>query len=181
LLFVRNAPGALSMLLKQLDETIAKNKPADPRGIAVFLTDDKKATEAKLRDLTLSAKLSNDIPLVIPEDPNRLKPYKLHPDAELTVVLYRRYKVLGNFAFKKGEFKESDVAPIAAALVKILPSPEELAKEIKADKEAELKRKAAAEAKAKQDADAKKKAEAEAKAKQEADVKAKKDAAKKGS
>ncbi len=141
MLFVRNASGALGMLLKQLDETIAKNKAADLRTFAVFLTNDRKATEAKLKELAQEAKISDHVPLIIPEDPATLKPYRIHQDAEVTVVLFRKWKVMGNCAFKSGEFKEKDVQGIVAELAKIIPTKEELEQEVKAKKEAELKKK----------------------------------------
>jgi hypothetical protein len=37
-------------VLKQIDEMIAKNKPADLRSFAVFLADDRKATEPRPRE-----------------------------------------------------------------------------------------------------------------------------------
>ncbi len=160
MLFVRNVTGALGMLLKQLDEAVARNKAADLRSFAVVLTDDREATEAKLKELAREAKISDQVPLVIPEDPEALKPYKIHPDAEVTVVLYRKLNVLGNFAFKAGELKQQDIKAIVAAVAKIIPSQEELEKEAKAKLEAELKRKLEAELKAKLEAELEEKPEA---------------------
>ena len=165
MVFVRHAPAALGMLLKQIDEIIGKNKPADLRGFAVFLTDDRKATEPRLKELAQQAKISDQVPLVIPENPATVKPYKIHQDADVTVVLFRKWKVVGNFAFKAGEFKEKDTQAVVAALAKIIPTKAELEQEAKEMKEAEAKRKleaAKAEA-AKKEAD-KKQAEAKKKA-----------------
>jgi hypothetical protein len=140
MLFARDVPGALGMLLKQLDETIAQNKAADLRSFAVFPTADRKGMEAKLKELAQRSKISDNVPLVIPEDPATLKPYKIHPDAELTVILFKKWKVVGNFAFKAGEFKEADVPAIVAALTKIIPTQEELEQEAKEEREAKEKR-----------------------------------------
>ncbi len=157
ILFVRDVTGALGMLLKQLDEAVARNKAVDMRSFAVFLTNDGKAAEAKLKELAQKAKISEAFPLLIPEDPAALKPYKIHEEAEVTVVLYRKYKVLDNFAFKAGELKEEDVKAIVAALPKIIPTKEELEQEAKAKKEAELKKKLEAAAKEKEKEKEKKK------------------------
>jgi hypothetical protein len=129
------------MLLKQLDETVANNKAADLRSFAVFPTNDRKATELKLKELAERTKISDHVPLVIPEDPATLKPYKIHPDAEVTVVLFRKWKIRGTFVFKTGELKEKDVPAIVAALAKIIPTKGELEQEAKVKKEAELKKK----------------------------------------
>jgi hypothetical protein len=143
LLFARNVTGALGMLLKQLDDAVAKNRAVELRSIAVFLTSDSKATEAKLKELARDASLSDNVPLVIPETPDSIKPYKIHPDADLTVVLYRRYKVLNNFAFRAGEIQEKDVKAIMASLGKIIPSKEALVQEAKEDAEIRKKFEAA--------------------------------------
>ncbi len=156
MLFARSASGALGMLLKQLDETIAENKSADLRSFSVFPTNDPKATEAKLKQFAASVRISDRVPLVIPEDLARLKPYKIHPDAEVTVVLFRKWKVRGSFAFKSGELQEKDAQAIVAALVKIIPTKEELEQEAKAKLEAEQTRKLDA---AKKEAEQKKKVE----------------------
>jgi hypothetical protein len=173
LLFARNVTGALGMLLKQLDEAVAKNRAVELRTIAVFLTSDSKATEAKLKELVQKANLSDNVPLVIPEDPATLKPYKVHPDADVTVVLYRRYKVLDNFAFKAGEFQEKDVKAIIATLPNIIPSKEELVKEAKEDAELRKKYEAARLEAARKEA-AKLEAAKKEKAKEEAAKKEKK-------
>lgn len=162
LLFARNVTGALGMLLKQLDEAVAKHRAVELRTIAVFLTSDSKAMEAKLQELVEKDKLSDNVPLVIPEDPAALKAYKVHPDADVTVVLYRRYKVLDNFAFKSGEFQEKDVKAIMAALPKMIPSKEELQKEAKEDAELRKKYEAARLEAAKKEAAEKDKAKKEA-------------------
>jgi hypothetical protein len=154
------------MLLKQLDEAVAKNRAVELRTIAVFITSDSRATEAKLKEMVEKARLSDNVPLVIPEDPATLKSYKVHPDADVTVVLYRRYKVLDNFAFKAGQFQEKDVKAILAALPKIIPSKEELAKEAKEDAELKKKYEAARLEAAKKEA-AKKEAAAKEAAKKE--------------
>ena len=160
MLFARDVPGPLGMLLKQIEDTIAQNKAADMRSFAAFPTADRKGMEPKLLQLAQQAKLSEAYSLVIPEDPATVKPYKLNPEAELTVVLFKKWKVVGNFAFKAGQFKDADVAPIVAALVKIVPSKEELEQDAKEQREAEKKRK---EAEAKRKADEAKKKASEAK------------------
>lgn len=157
MLFVRSASGALGMLLKQLDETIAKNKAVDLRSFAVFPTSDYKAAETKLKEFAEKARISDRVPLVVPDDLAKLKSYNIHPDAEVTVVLFRKWSVRDNFAFKTGEFKEKDVQAIMAAFAKIIPTKEELEQEAKEEREAQQKKKLEA---AKKEAEQKKKAEA---------------------
>ena len=156
MLFARNVTGPLSSLLKQFDAAVAKNKDADMRSFAVFLTDDSEAMEPKLKELASKEKLSDNVPLTIVEDISGPEPYKISKDAEVTVLLYKQGRVVSNLAFKPGEMKDKDVKAIVAQLPKILPSEEELKEQ--ADRAArqkklleELKKKLEEEKKAKED------------------------------
>ena len=166
MLFVRDVTGALGMLLKQLDQAVAENKATDLRSFAIVLTDnsetatDGKTTEAKLKAFVQKFEISDDVPLLIPEDPARLEPYKIHPEAEVTVLLYRKYKVVDNFAIKAGELKEQGIQAIIKAIPQFLPSQEELEREAKEKLEAERQEKLEA---AKKEAELKKKLEADKK------------------
>ena len=136
----------MSSLLKQLDAAVAKNKDADLRSVAFFLTDDIDATEAKLKELAEKEKISDNIPLTVVEGIAGPEAYKIHQDADLTVLLYTKGKVVSNFAFKSGELDEKKVKAIVAELPKILPSKEEVDEQAKKKKDdekrvEELKRK----------------------------------------
>jgi len=137
MLFAREITGPLSSLLKQLDAAVAKNKTADMRSFAVFLTDDSDAMEKKLAELAEKQKISDNVPLTIVEDVAGPPAFKVDKDAEVTVLLYTKGKVVSNFAFKAGEFKEKDVKAIVAQLPKILPTEEELKKQAEQQKQIE--------------------------------------------
>jgi hypothetical protein len=154
MLFARETNGPLSSLLKQFDAAVAKNKDADLRSFAVFLTDDSEAMEKKLQTLAEKEKISENVPLTIVEDIAGPPSYKVDKDAEVTVLLYTKGKVVSNFAFKAGELKEKDVKTIVAQLSKILPTEEELKAEAErqAKKQKELEEiKKKLEAKAKEE------------------------------
>ncbi len=111
--------GPLGSLLQKLQEATQKHKELYLRAGVIFLspaarssTTDKKVEdpkklveEAMARDALLARltergeKLKNVIVACsVPDEP---KKYKLSPKAEVTVVFYRRLKVLENFAFEK--------------------------------------------------------------------------------
>ncbi len=138
MVFAREVTGPLSSLLKQFDAAVAKNKDADLRSFAVFLTDDAEAIEAKLKTLHEKEKLTDNVPLTIVEGVAGPEPYKINKDADVTVILYTGGKVVSNFAFKAGELKEKDVKAIVAELPKILPTEDD--QKEKADKAAQKKR-----------------------------------------
>src|SRR5262249_34994860 len=56
---------------------------------------------------------------------NRAGPpeYKLAKDADVTVILYAKRKVVANHAFKKGELNAKAIDTIMADVPKILPAP----------------------------------------------------------
>ena len=137
MLFARDITGPLSSLLKQFDAAVAKNKDADMRSFAVFLTDDADAMEKKLKDLAEKQKISENVPLAIVEDIAGPPAFKIDKDADVTVLLYTKGKVVSNFAFKAGELKEKDVKAIVAQLPKILPTEEELKKQAEQQKQIE--------------------------------------------
>ena len=138
MLFARDVTGPLSSLLKQFDAAVAKNKEADMRSFAIFLTDDGDAMEAKLKSLAEKEKISENVPLAVVEDVAGPEAYKINKDADVTVILYAKGQVVKNFAFKAGQLKEKDVKAIVAELPKILPSDEDVKE--KADKAAKKKR-----------------------------------------
>ena len=137
MLFARDVNGPLSSLLKQFDAAVAKNKEADLRSFAIFLTDDSEAMEKKLGELAEKQKISDNVPLTIVEDVAGPPSYKIDKDAEVTVLLYTKGKVVSNFAFKAGALKEKDVKAIVAQLPKILPTEEELKKQAEQQKQIE--------------------------------------------
>ncbi|GEM_PF-442622 len=142
MLFARDVTGPLSSLLKELDKAVAKNKAADMRSFAVFLTDDSDAMEKKIKELAEKEKISENVPLTIVEDPAGPPNFKVDKDAEVTVLLYSKGEVVKNFAYKAGALKDKDVKAIVAELPKILPSPEDLEEQAKKRKEAaELRKK----------------------------------------
>ncbi len=138
MLFAREVTGPLSSLLKQFDASVAKNKDADLKSFAVFLTEDSEAMETKLKAFSEKEKISENVPLTVVESLSGPEPYKINKDAEVTVMLYNKGKVVSNFAFKAGEMKEKDVKAIVAQIPKILPDEGELKE--KAEREAKLKK-----------------------------------------
>src|SRR5262245_4660536 len=146
MLFARDITAPLSSLLKQFDAAVTKNKDADMRSFAVFLSEDADEMEQKLKKLAEKEKITENVPLTVVEDIAGPPLFKINKDAEVTVMLYTGGKVVSNFAFKAGELKDKDVKAIIAQLPKILPSEAEL----KAARDAnELAKKLEAEAKKK--------------------------------
>ena len=119
MIFAREITGPLTSLVKKIDEATAKNSKARMGSFVVVCNDDEKM-EDKLKDLAKKEDLKKTVLTVV--DRKAGPPgYKLHPDADVTVVLYTKRNTKAQYAFKKGDLKEKDVEAILADLPKILP------------------------------------------------------------
>ena len=62
-----------------------------------------------------------NLPLGVFEDTVGPPSYRLAADADVTVLLFVKQKVVANFAFRNGELNDEKVAEVMKALAKILP------------------------------------------------------------
>jgi hypothetical protein len=103
-------------LVKSLDSEIAKNKSLKS---FVVLLDDEDETAKRLKALAKEAGITK-VPLTMSVNPGGPPPYKVHKDAEITVLMWRGSKVRVNHAYKKGDLTEADVKTVLSDLPKIL-------------------------------------------------------------
>lgn len=124
--------GPLHQLLKKLDEAGEKHQERYLSNFVVFLSPDARssATDPKLDDpaklveeaMARDALFARLDALVQKMDFKHLvvscylaegpKGYNLNDKAEVTVVFYLKHKVVANFAFAEGKFKEENIEPI---------------------------------------------------------------------
>lgn len=102
MIFIREFVPELPRLLKQIDETVDRNRAAGLRSFAVLLTDDQRSAVSRLQTLAFNEKLS--LPLTVaagridvPGNQN------VHAEAAVTVVLYRNHEVVARYAFRSAE------------------------------------------------------------------------------
>ena len=107
---------AVARLIKKIDEVTDKNSSVEMGSFVIFCTDDDKA-ESKLKTLADSARLKKTILAV--DNPQGPSKYNVSQEAEVTVVFYTKHMVKVNHAFKKGEFKETDIEKVLADVEKI--------------------------------------------------------------
>jgi hypothetical protein len=111
LVFARQMTDPLAMLVKRLDAEAGKHKPTKLRVVAVLLSDDD-AVETNLKELGEQQGIKHaQLAMMEPDGP---RPYKLSKAADVTVLLYKRWKVEANHAFEKGELGEKDIEKIVA-------------------------------------------------------------------
>ena len=125
LVFTRAVPADKSPvmdLIQKLDEAVDHQKNAELRAGVIVLNDafTKEQTRKEVvRRLESSLRELKHV-LVAMDGPAGPEPYKLNPEAGVTVLLYNKQKVVGSFAYPKDKFTDKDVAGIVAAVNKMI-------------------------------------------------------------
>lgn len=118
MVFARSATPEVAKLVKQLDETIAKNKDADMHACIVFCSDETGLKD-KLEALAKKADLKHVVLAI--DNPAGPKGYNITKDSEVTVVMYVDRTVKANHAFRKDEFNDKAVTKVIGEVPTILP------------------------------------------------------------
>ena len=115
--FARTADCPMTQkLIKAIDKATAENKKAEMGSYVVFCSDEEKL-DAKLKDMVKTAGIKETVLSI--DSPSGPGKYKIAKDADLTVVLYTKRKVVENFAFEKGKITDKDIETIVADVSKI--------------------------------------------------------------
>ena len=115
IVFARQLNDPLAKLVRQLDKALVDHKKAELRAWVTFLHDDQAAYDPLVVDWAKKQSVRS-VPLAVFEDLDGPPSYKLSRDAEVTVLLSIKQKVVRNFAFRSGELTEARIAEIAKAL-----------------------------------------------------------------
>ena len=116
LVFGRGISDPLTNLTKKLDAAVAKNKAARLRAVLVILRDDAESERA-LKELGGRQGIEKVSLAIMPDGP---KDYKLSKEADVTVIVYDRYKVEANHAIRKGELNDRAIETILADVSKVV-------------------------------------------------------------
>jgi hypothetical protein len=119
MVFAREPSAAVLKLATKLDAATVKHEKDSLGSFVVFLSDGDGLDE-RLTAAAKKHKLAKTILAIDP--PAGPEGFNVAADAEVTVVLYREFKVLGNHAFRKGELNEPAIERIVADLSKIVPA-----------------------------------------------------------
>lgn len=118
-IFARQLSEPLGKLVAKLDRALVDHKSQELRGWVTFLTDDQVSLDPKV--VQWSKKYATGtVPLGVFEDPLGPPSYLLAREADVTVLLSVKHKVVANFAFRAGELNDRASADIMKALPKIV-------------------------------------------------------------
>jgi hypothetical protein len=118
IVFARSLSDPLGKLVAGLDRALAAHKKSELRAWLTLLHDDQsKVDPAVLAWVKKHAVKST--PVGVFEDVDGPPSYRLHRDADVTVLLAVKQKVVANFAFRAGEMNDKRVAEVLQAIPRI--------------------------------------------------------------
>jgi hypothetical protein len=117
MIFAREISDPLTSLVKKLDSCTAKHSDVRMGSFVIFMSDEEDM-EKKLKDLADKDKIDHTVLAI--DNKAGPKAYKVSKDADVTVVIYNKRDVKANYAFKKGEMKDSDIEKIIGDVKKHL-------------------------------------------------------------
>jgi hypothetical protein len=120
--FARSLSEPLGKLVAKIDKEVNENKKADLRGWVTFLSNDQPTLDPQVMEWGKKYAVRK-MPLGVFESETGPPSYRLSRDADVTVLLFVKQKVVANFAFRSGELNDERTAEIVKTLPKILPEP----------------------------------------------------------
>jgi hypothetical protein len=119
IVFARSLSDPLAKLVRGLDRALAENKKAELRGWVTFLHEDQSTFDPEVVKWARKHAVRN-VPLGVFEDVDGPPSYKLARDADVTVLLFVKQKVVVNAAFRAGELNDARIKGILAAVPRIV-------------------------------------------------------------
>ncbi len=108
MLFIRQITPELKTLLKGIDAEVDRQRASGLRSFGVFLAGDSKEILPQVQTLAFDEKIN--LPLTIAAAPSDGSAGRsIHPDAAVTVILYREQSVTANFAFRAQDLKSEQI------------------------------------------------------------------------
>lgn len=119
MVLLRRMDPELKPLLQNLSRLVDRNRAAGLRGFGVLLSADAFKATSKVQTFAFNHKVT--MPLTVGgEGIGFAACQNVHPDAAVTVVLYRRTKVVDRFAFRAGELDKPQVKAVLNRVKKLI-------------------------------------------------------------
>jgi hypothetical protein len=119
-IFARTLSEPLARLAQKLDGALLAHKKEELRGWITFLNEDQLNFDPKVVAWGQKHALRN-LPLGVFEDAGGPPSYRLAADADVTVLLFVKQKVVGSFAYRAGDLTDTEISKVLKALPGILP------------------------------------------------------------
>ncbi|MGL4550656.1 MAG: hypothetical protein ACRC33_05675 [Gemmataceae bacterium] len=119
--FARSLSGPLAKLATRLDRAVGEHKKDELRSWLTLLAEDQSKLDGAIVAWAREHRLKA-VPVGVFEDVEGPPSYRLHRDADVTVLLAVKQKVVVNVAFRAGELTDAKVDEVIAGLKKVLPA-----------------------------------------------------------
>jgi hypothetical protein len=120
MVFSRKPDQNLTKLVKELDQVVAKNSEKKMASFVNLLGANSEDLTKAAKDFIANAKVEN-IAVVVPQDqPNGPADYKIDPQADVTVLIYKDGTVAVNHAYAAGGLNDAEIKKIVGETSKIL-------------------------------------------------------------
>jgi hypothetical protein len=120
IVFARTLSAPLAHLAVRLDQAVRDHQKAEFRSWITFLNADQLTLDPKLVAWSREHSIRS-VPLGVFEDAVGPPSYRLAADADVTVLVCAKQKVIANFAFRPGELNDASIAEVMTSLTKSLP------------------------------------------------------------
>ena len=117
--FARSLSEPLGKLAAKLDKAVADHKKAELRGWITLLSNDQPTLDPQVVEWGKKHAI-RQIPLGVFESEGGPPSYRLSREADVTILLFVKQKVVVNFAFRSGELNDERVGEVVKALPRIL-------------------------------------------------------------
>jgi len=118
-IFARSLSDPLGKLAAKLDKSVSENKKAELRGWVTFLSNDQPALDPQVVEWGKKHAI-RQMPIGVFESEGGPPSYRLARDADITVLLFVKKKVVANFAFRSGELNDERIAEVLKAMPRII-------------------------------------------------------------
>ena len=120
MVFSRQSDDALVALTKQLDEEVAEHSDKKLAAFVSLMGEDRDALEARAKAIGSENEIAA-VPVVVPvEFENGPADYGINPDAQVTVIIASKSKVVANHAIGEDGLTEEAIAAILADVEKLV-------------------------------------------------------------
>jgi hypothetical protein len=117
--FARALSDPLGKLVRGLDKAVNAHKKSQVRGWVTFLAKDPAKLDGKVVKWGKKYAIGT-MPLGVFTDDVGPPSYRIAKDADVTVILFVKRKVVANFAFRTGELTNAKAAEVLKAVPKIV-------------------------------------------------------------
>lgn len=115
MVFTRTTGGEIANLTKELNAAVAANADKQLSAFVNVMSADKAGAEKSAKELAAAG--SAGVPVVVPvENENGPANYGINPDAEVTVLIANKMKVVASHGYAPGKF---DAAAVKAVIAEV--------------------------------------------------------------